>query len=81
MGPVKAQFAGLDQIVNSASALDVKRVEPLITDLKIPLLKFQSLKPNSPDIPMESHMRFRNLLEYDALISILARNLMSSIAR
>jgi 26S proteasome regulatory subunit N12 len=75
MDAIEVQFASLEQIINSAGALDVRRAESLITDLKIALLTFQSLTPNSPEASVESRVRFRNLLEYDALISIRTRNL------
>jgi hypothetical protein len=71
---VDLKFRSLHEILAREGPLDVRRAESLINDLKIELLPCQSLLPGDA-VPPEARLKFRNLLEYDALISIRTRNL------
>jgi hypothetical protein len=71
---VSLKFQALQEILEHEGPLDVRRAESLINDLKPELLSCQSLLPQD-GVPPEDRLKFRSLLEFDALISIRTRKL------
>jgi hypothetical protein len=72
MQPEVLRLQALEAVLESDGPLDVRRAESLIGDLKVDLLPYQSLDPRAGIAP-DDRLKFRSLLEFDALISIRTR--------
>jgi 26S proteasome regulatory subunit N12 len=75
MDLISAQFEQLRQILEGSAALDAQRATSLIQDLKTEIVKAQSESLELTQLSGEDRIRFRDILEYNALLSIRTRNL------
>jgi hypothetical protein len=64
------KFQTVKEILEGSGPRDIQRATSLISDLKKDLLKHKYLSPEEPDQPAELRVRFRDVLEFEALINI-----------
>ena len=75
MDPVEVKFATLKGLLDGGGAFDIKQAESLMDDLKLELIRCRSQTSAELSVPIEQRLRLRDILEYDALLSIRTRNL------
>lgn len=71
-----AQFESLRQVMELNGKFDSKRAESLLRDLKFKLLSIPlNKRQEDTSITLERRIKFRDILEFDALYSIRTKNL------
>jgi 26S proteasome regulatory subunit N12 len=75
MDPVETKFQTVKDILEGNGPRDIHRAASLILDLKKELVKHKYLTPQEADCPTEMRVRFRDILEFDALVSIRSSKL------
>ena len=69
------KFQALQDIMEKEGSFDVRRAQSLISDLKIFLVDQPFLTHEEITLPIEERIKFRTILEYDAIVCIKTRSL------
>jgi hypothetical protein len=70
MDSSEIKFQSVQEILEGSGPRDINRAASLITDLKKDLLKHNYLTPEESVLSTETRIRFRDILEFEALIHI-----------